>query len=105
MSADETTAPAVRSTDEQRLHELGYAQELLRQMSGFSNFAVSFTIISILSGCLTLYGYGMITGPPEFRPVPYRVRQPDRIEMIVKETAKLVKPDICRRSSWAYPSS
>ena len=28
-------------------------------MSGFSNFAVSFTIISILSGCLTLYGYGM----------------------------------------------
>ena len=27
-------------------------------MSGFSNFAVSFTIISILSGCLTLYGFG-----------------------------------------------
>ncbi|HEY6277858.1 MAG TPA: amino acid permease [Streptosporangiaceae bacterium] len=33
-------------------------------MSGFSNFAVSFTIISILSGCMTLYGYGMITGGP-----------------------------------------
>jgi amino acid permease (GABA permease) len=33
-------------------------------MSGFSNFAVSFTIISILSGCLTLYGYGMNTGGP-----------------------------------------
>ena len=33
-------------------------------MSGFSNFAVSFTIISILSGCLTLYGFGMITGGP-----------------------------------------
>ncbi|MFC5906859.1 amino acid permease [Streptacidiphilus monticola] len=33
-------------------------------MSGFSNFAVSFTIISILSGCLTLYGYGMSTGGP-----------------------------------------
>src|SRR5258706_10309644 len=33
-------------------------------MSGFSNFAVSFTIISILSGCLTLYGYGMATGGP-----------------------------------------
>ena len=43
----------------------------------------------------------MMTGPPEFRPVPYRVRQPDRIEMIVKETAKLVKPDMCRRSSCA----
>jgi amino acid permease (GABA permease) len=33
-------------------------------MSTFSNFAVSFTIISILSGCLTLYGYGMNTGGP-----------------------------------------
>jgi amino acid permease (GABA permease) len=50
--------------DVQRLHELGYAQELLRRMSGFSNFAVSFTIISILSGCLTLYGFGMNTGGP-----------------------------------------
>jgi amino acid permease (GABA permease) len=50
--------------DERRLHELGYAQELRRSMSAFSNFAVSFTIISILSGCLTLYGYGMATGGP-----------------------------------------
>ncbi|MFC5289750.1 amino acid permease [Actinokineospora guangxiensis] len=33
-------------------------------MSGFSNFAVSFTIISVLSGCLTLYGFGMNTGGP-----------------------------------------
>ncbi|GHE78497.1 amino acid transporter [Amycolatopsis deserti] len=33
-------------------------------MSGFSNFAVSFTIISILSGCLTLYGFGLDTGGP-----------------------------------------
>ena len=43
---------------------MGYAQELRRRMSGFSNFAVSFTIISILSGCLTLYGFGMATGGP-----------------------------------------
>lgn len=50
--------------DVETLHRLGYAQELLRRMSGFSNFAVSFTIISILSGCLTLYGYGMNTGGP-----------------------------------------
>ncbi|WP_245616904.1 amino acid permease [Amycolatopsis taiwanensis] len=33
-------------------------------MSAFSNFAVSFTIISILSGCLTLYGFGLDTGGP-----------------------------------------
>ncbi len=55
---------ARRESDAARLHELGYAQELLRQMGGFSNFAVSFTIISILSGCLTLYGFGMNTGGP-----------------------------------------
>ena len=63
MAAEDTTAAAV-DADQQRLHELGYAQELRRNMSGFSNFAVSFTIISILSGCLTLYGYGMNTGGP-----------------------------------------
>lgn len=50
--------------DSRRLNELGYAQELRRTMSGFSNFAVSFTIISILSGCLTLYAFGMNTGGP-----------------------------------------
>src|SRR5271169_3854060 len=62
--ADDIAAATTASDDERRLHELGYAQELRRRMSGFSNFAVSFTIISILSGCLTLYGYGMNTGGP-----------------------------------------
>ncbi len=57
-------APSAVLNDEEELHQLGYAQELRRRMSGFSNFAVSFTIISILSGCLTLYGYGMATGGP-----------------------------------------
>src|SRR6202048_4299351 len=53
-----------QDSDVETLPRLGYAQELRRRMSGFSNFAVSFTIISILSGCLTLYGYGMNTGGP-----------------------------------------
>ena len=57
------TGTAARS-DQERLHELGYAQELKRGMGAFSNFAVSFTIISILSGCLTLFGYGMLIGGP-----------------------------------------
>jgi amino acid permease (GABA permease) len=43
---------------------MGYAQELRRRMSGFSNFAISFTIISVLSGCLTLYYFGMSNGGP-----------------------------------------
>ena len=55
---------AAHDSDVETLHKLGYAQELRRRMSTFSNFAVSFTIISILSGCLTLYGYGMNTGGP-----------------------------------------
>lgn len=64
-AAPQSAAPQRKlSADESRLRELGYAQELRRHMSGFSNFAVSFTIISILSGCLTLYGYGMNTGGP-----------------------------------------
>jgi amino acid permease (GABA permease) len=58
-----SSRPAL-SADERRLHQLGYAQELSRSMSAFSNFAVSFTIISVLSGCLTLYGYGLNTGGP-----------------------------------------
>jgi amino acid permease (GABA permease) len=62
-----TTVPAaVPAIDDDvaQLHALGYAQELRRRMGGFSNFAVSFTIISILSGCLTLFGFGMISGGP-----------------------------------------
>ncbi len=50
--------------DTKQLHEMGYAQELDRRMSGFSNFAISFTIISILSGCLTVYQYGLLHGGP-----------------------------------------
>jgi amino acid permease (GABA permease) len=52
------------SNDVDQLHRLGYAQELRRGMRTFSNFAVSFTIISILSGALTLFGFGMKVGGP-----------------------------------------
>ena len=60
-----TAAPGGGSSrDTERLHQLGYAQELRRGMKTFSNFAVSFTIISILSGCLTLFGFAMNVGGP-----------------------------------------
>src|SRR5579875_1275885 len=55
---------AVEHDDEKRLAELGYKQDLERRMSGFQNFAISFTIISILSGALTLYGTGINYGGP-----------------------------------------
>jgi amino acid transporter len=51
-------------TDEQRLHELGYAQELKRGMGWFSNFAVSFSIISILTGAITTFYLGLLAGGP-----------------------------------------
>jgi amino acid transporter len=50
--------------DEQRLAELGYKQELNRSWSGFSNFAISFSIISILAGCFTTFGVGWNNGGP-----------------------------------------
>ena len=50
--------------DELDLERLGYAQQLFRQMGGFSNFAVSFSIISILTGAVLLFGYGLkLAGP------------------------------------------
>jgi amino acid permease (GABA permease) len=64
VSVNDEASPQEGLSDEEQLHKLGYAQELMRRMSGFSNFAVSFTIISILSGCLTLYYFGMDLGGP-----------------------------------------
>ena len=52
------------SDDERRLAELGYKQELSRSWSGFSNFAISFSIISILAGCFTTFGQAWNNGGP-----------------------------------------
>jgi len=50
--------------DVRDLERLGYAQQLFREMGGFSNFAVSFSIISILTGAVLLFGYGLkFAGP------------------------------------------
>lgn len=50
--------------DEEDLRRLGYAQQLFREMGGFSNFAISFSIISILTGAVLLFGYGLkFAGP------------------------------------------
>ena len=52
------------ASDKDSLHQFGYAQQLLRDMGGFSNFAISFSIISILTGAVTLYGVGLSGGGP-----------------------------------------
>src|SRR3954452_21590209 len=56
--------PQIHNDDEAMLAKLGYKQELSRSWSGFSNFAISFSIISILAGCLTTYGAGIAHGGP-----------------------------------------
>ena len=50
--------------DRDHLHSLGYAQELDRGMGTFSNFAISFSIISILAGGFTSYWLGLSFGGP-----------------------------------------
>src|SRR5262245_39450855 len=50
--------------DEERLAELGYKQELSRAWSGFTNFAISFTIISVLAGTFTAFAFAWQNGGP-----------------------------------------
>jgi amino acid transporter len=58
------TSDAVLSSDEERLAALGYKPELNRGWSAFSNFAISLTIICILSGCFTTYSQAWNDGGP-----------------------------------------
>jgi len=64
MSDAPSAPPSQLSADEQRLAELGYKQELERSWPGFTNFAISFSIISILAGCFTTYGQAWNNGGP-----------------------------------------
>lgn len=63
MSQMSTQDEVIRQ-DIRDLHGLGYAQELLRSMGGFSNFAISFSIISILTGAVILFNYGLTLAGP-----------------------------------------
>jgi amino acid transporter len=62
----EIVQPPIKTAEESEndLECFGYAQELLRETGGFSNFALSFSIISILTGGVLLYGYGLRAGGP-----------------------------------------
>jgi amino acid transporter len=68
MASEDTAAqgrrPAGGGTDEERLAELGYKQELSRAWSGFTNFAISFTIISVLAGTFTTFAFAWQNGGP-----------------------------------------
>src|SRR5580704_15260729 len=50
--------------DARELSRLGYAQELLRSMGGYSSFALSFSIISVLTGIFSTYKMAIQAGGP-----------------------------------------
>jgi amino acid permease (GABA permease) len=55
---------AVVLDDDATLHAMGYPRKLTRRFQAFDNFAISFTIINILSGIFSSFGYGMNAGGP-----------------------------------------
>jgi len=59
-----TTMSSTHDADAKKLAELGYKQEFDRKWSGFNNFAISFSIISILSGCFTTFYQAWNNGGP-----------------------------------------
>ena len=64
MAKKEMSREEIIKQDMRDLHKMGYAQQLFREMGGFSNFAISFSIISILTGAILLFGYGLgFAGP------------------------------------------
>ncbi|MFN8993507.1 MAG: amino acid permease, partial [Pseudomonadota bacterium] len=50
--------------DTKILHSMGYAQELSRRMGAFQSFAISFSIICIISGGLGSFPIALSTGGP-----------------------------------------
>jgi len=63
-TSERTVTSGPRADDDALLHRFGYAQVLHREMGEFSNFAISFTIISVLAGCLTSYYTAFNYGGP-----------------------------------------
>jgi amino acid transporter len=59
-----STSGGTSTRDEQTLAELGYKQELQRAWGGFTNFAISFTIISVLAGTFTATQVAWNAGGP-----------------------------------------
>lgn len=66
MANESVGTPSVEplGEDERQLAGLGYKQELSRAWSGFTNFAISFTIISVLAGPVTNFSFAWNAGGP-----------------------------------------
>ncbi|MEU1039985.1 amino acid permease [Streptomyces sp. NPDC005551] len=71
--SERITAPRTRARgrevpaeldDDATLHAMGYPRKLTRRFQAFDNFAISFTIINIISGIFSAFGFGMNAGGP-----------------------------------------
>lgn len=58
------TAAEIEARDAARLNELGYKQELKRELSSLGNYGVALSVVCISSGLTSLYEYGLNTGGP-----------------------------------------
>jgi amino acid transporter len=59
VSAEPASGPPTPNDDVALLSRMGYAQELRRRMSAFSNFAIAFSTICILAGGITSLQLGV----------------------------------------------
>ena len=66
QSSNAATATDQQRQDAAQLEQFGYRQELHRTMSTFSNFAVTFSYISVTTGIFALFAVGLGTGGPAF---------------------------------------
>ncbi|XP_039848168.1 amino-acid permease BAT1 homolog isoform X3 [Panicum virgatum] len=68
LAGDDEDAEAIRGAtgdgDDVKLRLLGYKPQLKRDLSVVSNFAVSFSIVSVVTGVTTLFGTGLQFGGP-----------------------------------------
>ncbi len=60
--SDTKQARTALDHDAAELKKMGYEQELSRHMGGFSNFAISFSIICILAGGISAFNQGLGAG-------------------------------------------
>ncbi|KAJ2956474.1 hypothetical protein NQZ79_g7653 [Umbelopsis isabellina] len=58
------TADEIAAKDAARLNELGYKQELKRELSSIGNYGVALSVVCISSGLTSLFSYGLNTGGP-----------------------------------------
>ena len=99
MTDASSDADLQRHRDERELGAFGYAQELFRTIGGFSNFALSFSIISILTGAVTLYQHGLTMGGPAVQQFYYK---DDHSPVYDYTLFDVDSPASCRRSIYRF---